>query len=290
MDYIATNSKRIKFTTWIHQWFKARLTFQEHILYCINSTIYGSIHKRKRFLKLHPYFRKAKALDTYFQHLFTVMHAPNKQQFLAYHLIRKLELLHDGDLIENLMSYAQHGFTSTVTAHLPVTFDPFNMPTSQIMTSYLNRFYARTKRDSLYTDLIAGSKRTDPNNTEPQLNTHVMEHTFSFLDFMPSPHLVDEILIAREYIVRCTTPYYRSYIHTLPEILTVMDLITLYAIDRTSESDHDRRIRRESKNSKAILRSTLSHLINASKDYHNVGLPITRPHQFQVPLHNSIGH
>ena len=102
------------------------------------------------------------------------MHAPNKHQFLAYHLIRKLELLHDGDLIDNLMSYAQHGFTSTVTAHLPVTLDPFNMPTSQIMTSYLNRFYARTKRDSLYADLIAGSQRTEPNNPEPQLNAQVM--------------------------------------------------------------------------------------------------------------------
>ena len=84
--------------------------------------------------------------------------------------------------------------------------------------------------------------------------------------------------------------------HTLPEILTVMDLITiyatdsstdpdltvldlitLYAIDPTSNSDHDRRIRRESKKSKAILRCTLSHLINASKDYHNA-----RPYQFQV--------
>ena len=66
-----------------------------------------------------------------------------------------------------------------------------------------------------------------------------------------------------------------------------MDLITLYAIDPTSDSDQDRRIRGESKKSKAILRRTLSHLINASKDYHNAGLPITRPHQFQVPLHDT---
>ena len=56
MDHIATNSNCIKLTTWILQWFKVRLTFQEHILHCINSTIYGPIHKRKRFHKLHPYF------------------------------------------------------------------------------------------------------------------------------------------------------------------------------------------------------------------------------------------
>ena len=54
MDYIATNDKCIKLTSWILQWFKVRLTFQEHILCCINSTINGPIHKRKRFHKLHP--------------------------------------------------------------------------------------------------------------------------------------------------------------------------------------------------------------------------------------------
>ena len=55
MDHIATDSKCIKLTTWILQWFKVRLTFQEHILNSINSTIYGPIHKCKCFHKLHLY-------------------------------------------------------------------------------------------------------------------------------------------------------------------------------------------------------------------------------------------
>ena len=134
-EHIATNAGCTKFTSWTLQWFKVRLTFQEHTLHCINSTIFGTTHKHQRFMKLHPYYLKEKALDTYYQHLLTVMLAPNKHQFLAYHLIRELEILHDGNIYDNLMHYAIHGQTFTEATLHQDTLDPFNIPTSQIMTS-----------------------------------------------------------------------------------------------------------------------------------------------------------
>ena len=132
-------------------------------------------------MNMHPFYQKEKALDTAYQHLFTIMQAPNKHKFLAYYLTRELEILHDGKLLDNLAHYALHGQTTTVATLNPVTRDPFNIPTSQLMTSYLNRFYARTERDSIYVDLITRSKRL------PKLNEAVMPYIFSFLDFTPSP-------------------------------------------------------------------------------------------------------
>ena len=114
-----------------------------------------------------------------------------------------------------------------------------------------------------------------------------MAHILSFLDCTSSLFLADEVLIARAYYYRCSTPFYRNYIHTLPEILTVMDLTTVYATNPKPESDQDRRIRTNSCKFKGILRKTLSYLINASKDYYNAETPVTRPHQFQVPLNDT---
>ena len=93
-EHVAINVGYIKITSRTLQWFKVRLTFQEHILHFINNTIYGPDRKRSRFMNLHPHYQKEKALDTSYQHLLTVMHAPNKHKFLAYHLIRELEILH----------------------------------------------------------------------------------------------------------------------------------------------------------------------------------------------------
>ena len=138
-EHIATTIGCVKNISWTLQWFEVRLTFQEHILHCINNTIYGPDHKRLRFMNMHSFYPKEKALDTTYQHLLTIMHAPNKHKFLAYHLILELEILQDGNLFDNLALYALHGQTSTRATPNPVTCDPFNILTSQLMTSYLNR-------------------------------------------------------------------------------------------------------------------------------------------------------
>ena len=98
-EHVVTNVGYIKITSRTLQWFKVRLTFQEHVLHSINNTIHGPDHKRFRFMNLHSHYLKKKALDTSYQHLLTVMHAPNKHKFLAYHLIRELEILHDGEQV-----------------------------------------------------------------------------------------------------------------------------------------------------------------------------------------------
>ena len=53
---VSTNAGSIKMTLWILQWFKLRLTYQEHILCNIDRAVFGSYHKRERFLTLHPLF------------------------------------------------------------------------------------------------------------------------------------------------------------------------------------------------------------------------------------------
>ena len=169
--HIATNAGHIKITSWTLQRFKTRLTYQEHTLHCINNTIHGPDHSRSRFLNLYPYYQKEKALGTYYQHLLTVMHAPNKHKFLAYYLIRELEILHDGNLFDNLVLYAIRGQTITNPTIHPDTLDPFNISTSQLMTSYLSRFYSRTERDSIYVKLSSRTKCI------PKLNW--LRHTFS---------------------------------------------------------------------------------------------------------------
>ena len=112
---VSTTEGDLTITAWTLQLFKTRLTHQEHTLKCIDHTIYDPDHKRLRFLNLHPYFRKEKALKTTYQHLLTVMNSPNKHEFLGYHLIRELEILHDGNLFNNLVRYATHSQTNTVT-------------------------------------------------------------------------------------------------------------------------------------------------------------------------------
>ena len=75
--------------------------------------------------------------------------------------------------------------------------------------------------------------------------------------------------------------------HTLPEILTVMDLMTIYATDSQTNPDQQRRNREAAGHSEFILRETFRRIINASTRYHNANIPVVRPHQFQEPLHDT---
>ena len=179
------------------------------------------------------------------------------------------------------MLYAIHGQTTTEASLTPDTLDPFNIPASQIMTSYLNRFYSRTERDSIYADFTSGRKCL------PRLNEALMLHIFSFLDFTPIPFHVQEARIAKKYHLRCSQPALWHYIHTIPEILTIMDLMSTYATDFHIEHDQQRRTRRIYRQSQVVLRQTFQDLINASRRYHNADTPVVRPHQFQVPLNDT---
>ena len=209
------------------------------------------------------------------------MHSPNKLQFLTYHLIRELQLLHDGNLYDNLMLYAKFGQTFTeTTAHLE-TLDPFNIPTSRIITSYLNRFYARMRSNAFLIDLKSRKKYIfELKSTSYQLNLAVM-------NFRPNPFYDQELPLARAYHRRCSQPALRSYMHTLPEILTVMVLITVYATDSSTDPEQQRRNREEANHSEFILRQTFHRIIEASTRYHTANTPVVRPHQFQEPLHDT---
>ena len=115
----------------------------------------------------------------------------------------------------------------------------------------------------------------------------VTTHILSFLDFTPSSFYNQELPIARAYYHRRSQPALRSYMHTLTEILTVMDLITIYATDSSTNPDQQHRNREEADHSEFILRETFHRIIEASTRYHNANTPVVRPHQFQEPLHDT---
>ena len=142
------------------------------------------------------------------------------------------------------MLYAKFGQTFTeTTAHLK-TLDPFNIPTSRIITSYLNRFNARMRSNAFLIDLKSRKKYILALKSLPcQLNVAVTINILSFLDFTPNSFYDQELPLARAYHRRCSQPALRSYMHTLPEILTVMDLIKIYATDSSTNPDQQRRNR-----------------------------------------------
>ena len=200
------------------------------------------------------------------------MYAPNKLTFLAYHLIRELEILHDGNLYDNLMLYVRHAQTFTEATSHQDTLDPFNIPTSQIMTSYLNRFYACMRKDAFFVELTARTKYIISNTSHIQLNAAVTSYILSFLDYTPSPSHAQEVAIARAYHERCSTPALRYYIHTLPLIHTVMDLMAIYATDTQMNPDQQRRNRHTLDHSQVILSRTFSRLVEASTRYYDANI------------------
>ena len=63
--------------------------------------------------------------------------------------------------------------------------------------------------------------------------------------------------------------------------------MSTYATDFYIEHAQQRRIRTLSRQSQAVLRQTFLDLINASRRFYNADTPVVRPHQFQVPLHDT---
>ena len=114
-----------------------------------------------------------------------------------------------------------------------------------------------------------------------------MTNILSFFDFTPNPFYDQELPLAHAYHRHCSQPVLRAYMHTLPEILTVMDLLTIYATDSSADPEQQRHNREEANHFEFILRQTFHRIIEASTRYHTANTPVIRPHQFQEPLHDT---
>ena len=89
----------IGYNEWHLRWFQHKLLKQLDILHAINQAPHGILHKRRRFMELHPLHTRAEELDRKYVYLYDNMFIlPNAKTFLMFHLLRELELLHNGNL------------------------------------------------------------------------------------------------------------------------------------------------------------------------------------------------
>ena len=121
------------------------------------------------------------------------------------------------------------------------------------------------------------------------LNKAVMaHHIISYIKFTPSSLHSQELNIAHKYLQRCSEPALRHYIHALPEILTVMDLMSIYGTEFSTDQNIQAYIRRTRAHAQRVLHRTFRQLIDTSRRRYRNQTPTVRPHKFQDPAHDKL--
>ena len=135
------------------------------------------------------------------------------------------------------------------------------------MTSFLSLFCSRTQRGLIHVQCLSRKARILP------LNTAVTAYISSFIDFTLSPFLDQELTIADKYLERCSEPALRYYIHALPEILTVMDLSSIYNTDFDIDQDALDHTRTLTDQAQRVLHYTFARLIDTSRQLYDNKAP-----------------